>query len=958
MDVDRISVLGCCSASVGERRGGRILGSDILASPDSTQTLMLEVVKDESESSAEGINLVWTGDGKLLISSPEGTLDEPRRDSERLSPDAFADASSERVRIHLDGFRSAGVVRFELRVMSGSRFSIGAATIRTESSSDDSIRPIQFVTINGGVVPDFPPALARVQPLRVEGGVEVTLSGSSLESVSDLRVLTLGSRVHRPEWWRTETGLLRFRLPNAIATQVRYVQVRDTTGRGSVEPCDVRAQVHPPVKNQVLVRLRDGFTVASLETTADLVDSLSALVWSTPRTGLVQAHANERYPEFAVANPSANATVPELLVRLRAHPAVESADSLSEGELTSTPTDPRWPYQWTLRTGALNYCLGTRPVPNNLIPPFVSGGSINANLAWDFIANGPPVGIGILDSGIHGGHEDFNGLLAGLPHMRSALIPGFNLGFDPDPLIDAAQAYADGGHGTPVAGLAAGRTGFDDPYSEGVSTASASRYGLPISMKCSFTNGTTVAGVVEALGAVVQNSDVVRVANISIGFNALSPTERVLLAAALRSAFLSGALLVAAIGNDGAPVVKYPAAMSDLVVAVGAVDWNNSRWQNSTTLATHCTTVPFPSFGSSYGSWLDVVAPGGVAVQAPSGDATAQVTLPAVFNCPLCMNYPHAPTAGFGGTSAAAPVVSGAAAWLLHVMPDLTSEDAGEVLRRSATDLAPPGFDIFHGHGSIDSWEATKYLHRPGTPILKWLHHDVLESQSGLAIVDSSAVTITLTNSPLAVQNNGGQSQPAMRYRLSGTAAYPAYASPPDVWVRRAGSLGADGGPAWDHFERAPWAQVVGSVGLSSCDFETYVYRLTNLDPSTTDVFYPSAPEAARVAFTVLGADTPLHVDAPPSSPGRLRLEVRSAVPGSRLEFAVHGGTGESLRASVFDLQGRRIANPSDSAPDAASPVLQWDGRTVSGSPSQPGMYLLRVEQGGRVATLRFLLTR
>ena len=216
----------------------------------------------------------------------------------------------------------------------------------------------------------------------------------------------------------------------------------------------------------------------------------------------------------------------------------------------------------------------------------------------------------------------------------------------------------------------------------------------------------------------------------------------------------------------------------------------------------------------------------------------------------------------------------------------------------------------------------------------------------------------TLTNSPLAVQNNGGQSQPAMRYSLRGTAAYPAYASPPDVWVRRAGSLGADNGLAWDHYERTPWAQVVGSAGLSTCDFETYVYRLTSLNPATTDVFYPSAPGAARVAFTVLGADTPLNVESARSSPGRLRIEIRSAVPGSRLEFAVHGGLGGRLKASIFDLQGRRIAEPSNSDPRVDSPLLRWDGSHFNGSSARPGMYLLRVELAGQVATLRFLLTR
>lgn len=935
-----------------------MLGNDILASSDTSQVLTLEAIREEADGAIDGVYLLWSGDGKLEVTSPDGAAREPLRDGALLSPEAFADASSERTRIDLNGPRDAGSIQFHLRILTGSAFTIAAVMVRDGVPVGQSERATRAVTINGGVEWSFAPAVTAVQATRIEGGVEVELAGSLLSQATSIRVLGPGLSVLTPAWSHSTSGTIRFQLANDFAMQSRFVEVRDSSGRGSVEPCDLRANVYPPVKSQILARMREGFGPDDLFAVPGVGTSVLAVEWAESSTSEDNSRSREKYPTFALIDITSESTTSEVLSRVRQRASVESADSLLNGELSATPTDPRWPYQWTLRTSALHYCVGNRPFPNNMIPPLVSGGSINVNLAWDFAANGPPVGIGILDSGINGNHEDFNGLLSGLPHMRSALSPGFNPQFDPDPLTDAAQFIAAGGHGTPVAGIAAGRTGFDEPYSEGLSTASTSRYGLPVSLKCAFTNASTVASLAEALTAVVQHSDLIRVANMSIGFSTLSPTERVLLAATLRNAFLSGSLLVAAIGNDGGPVVKYPAAMSDLVFAVGAVDWNNSRWQNSTTLAPHCSTVPFPTFGSSYGSWLDVVAPGGVAVQAPSGDASSQTTLPIQLGCTFCSNYPHAPTSGFGGTSAAAPVVSGAAAWLMHVMPDLTSEDAGEVLRRSATDLSPPGFDIFHGHGSIDLWEATKFLHRPGTPLLKWLHHGALESQSGLSLIDSSAVVVTLTNSPLAVQNNNGQSQPAIRYRLRGTAAYPAYTSPPAVWVRRAGSLGVDDGAAWDHYERTPWAQVVDPVGLSACDFETYVYRLTNLNPATTDVFYPSAPAAARVAFTVLGADTPLHVDSGPPSSGRLRVEIRSAVPGSRLEFAVHGGLSGRLKASIFDLQGRRIAEPVGSESRLGSPVLRWDGSHFNGRSARPGMYLLRVERAGQVATSRFLLAR
>ncbi len=591
--------------------------------------------------------------------------------------------------------------------MSGSAFTVWAVAVRDGMPVSLAERATRIVAINGGVEGPFAPAVTAVRPVRADGGVEVEVSGAMLGTVRDLRLLTTDMNVIVPDWSRTETGSLRFWLANDVAMRVRFVQVRDSAGRGSVEPCDTRAEVHPPVKNQVLARLREGYTVTSLGALKDLADDVKSVGWTVPHSRVGQARNEERYPDFALVNPSAAATIPELLNRVRAQPGVASADSLTEGQLLSTPTDPRWKYQWTLRTSALPYCNGTI---NGPMPPLVSGGSVNANLAWDYPANGPPVGIGVVDSGINGNHEDFFGVLSGLPHMRSTLTPGFNAAIDPYPLLDSAAPLNTGGHGTPVAGIAAGVTGFEEPYSPGVGTASASRYGLPVSLKCYFTNGATIVGMAEALDAVVQHSNLIRVANVSLGFNTPSPTERALLASTLRRAFLGGSLIVAAIGNDGATVAKFPAALSDLVVAVGAVDWNNSRWLNSSTLQPHCSVVPFPIHGSSSGPWLDLMAPGGVAVHAPSGSGSNQELVPVQLGCNLCLSYPNSNISGFGGTSAAAPVVSGAAAWLLHVMPDLTAEDAGEVLRRSATDVGPQGFDIFYGHGSIDMWEATKFL--------------------------------------------------------------------------------------------------------------------------------------------------------------------------------------------------------------------------------------------------------
>ena len=54
------------------------------------------------------------------------------------------------------------------------------------------------------------------------------------------------------------------------------------------------------------------------------------------------------------------------------------------------------------------------------------------------------------------------------------------------------------------------------------------------------------------------------------------------------------------------------------------------------------------------------------------------------------------------GTSFAAPMVSAAAAWILAENPRLSSDQVAEILRRSARDLARPGWDISTGWGALD----------------------------------------------------------------------------------------------------------------------------------------------------------------------------------------------------------------------------------------------------------------
>ena len=57
----------------------------------------------------------------------------------------------------------------------------------------------------------------------------------------------------------------------------------------------------------------------------------------------------------------------------------------------------------------------------------------------------------------------------------------------------------------------------------------------------------------------------------------------------------------------------------------------------------------------------------------------------------------------FGGTSAACPQISGVAALMLSVNPNLTETQVRTILQQTATDMGNTGFDNTFGYGRVDA---------------------------------------------------------------------------------------------------------------------------------------------------------------------------------------------------------------------------------------------------------------
>ncbi len=206
----------------------------------------------------------------------------------------------------------------------------------------------------------------------------------------------------------------------------------------------------------------------------------------------------------------------------------------------------------------------------------------------------------------------------------------------------------DDGHGTAVAALAAGLSA-DAP---GVAPA-ANLLSIRVTDASGLSDIFTVA---QAIVAAVDAG--AKIVNVSLGGYSTSAA----LSAAIGYATDRGALVVAAAGNDQAAQLAWPAADAR-VVSVGAVDKAEQQ----------------VSFSNS-GPQLTLSAPG-------YGVQTAWL---------------EGQRAYVDGTSASAPLVSGAIAAVISRNPALTPQQAAQLLTRNSSDAGAPGNDPAYGHGILN----------------------------------------------------------------------------------------------------------------------------------------------------------------------------------------------------------------------------------------------------------------
>jgi len=389
--------------------------------------------------------------------------------------------------------------------------------------------------------------------------------------------------------------------------------------------------------------------------------------------------------------------------------------------------------------------------------------------------DGSGIGIAIIDSGINEKERDDFHRQGDGGQTRITVFKDF--------VNNKSKAYDDYGHGTTVAGVAAGSgwasrqvdssgTGWY-PGTYGNFSGIAPGANI-ISLKAIDAEGTgRVSSVIEAIDFCITNKSRynIRVMNLSIGMPVLQSYRTDPLCQAAEEAIRRGIVVVCSAGNYGhnAVVAGYDAAgkpvyqtvygginspaNSPSVITVGATKNPNQEtltWADKNTppvinrnprpvLRSDLVVASYSSRGPSLVDGIvkpDLVAPGTKIVAAAS-DKTTALTSTILPNSVVPATSRHADKKMYcqlTGTSFAAPTVSGTVALMLQANPNLTPRMVKAILRFTAQSLpslagkSPIERLITQGAGLLNSYSAVRLaqnvrpdadLAEAGEPLLK-----------------------------------------------------------------------------------------------------------------------------------------------------------------------------------------------------------------------------------------------
>lgn len=446
---------------------------------------------------------------------------------------------------------------------------------------------------------------------------------------------------------------------------------------------------------------------------------------------------------------------------------------------TTTPTiDPNDQYfqnQWGLK----NVQSGIRQQAD-----------IKAPEAWDIYKGNSNNIIAIIDGGIDGTHPDLSGKVSG----------------------DAGWGWQ--GHGIHVAGIASAKSNNTDGVS-GVDW-----YAQLHSQR---VDNTDDVGTYHAVVDAVNHSPYVYVLNNSWNIGPVGRYSTVV-RIAFAYAYKQNRAAIATMGNTGhtTNTVQYPGSFGQGIIAVGATDQSDIRWNRST-----------------YGNAIDVVAPG--------------VSILSTFrngNFPGDVNYHYE-----SGTSMAAPHVSGIASLLKGYNPNLFNDDIENIIKLSADKVRQDlytydsnGWNINVGTGRVNARRALDYLRAP---------YQLTHAQS---TGGSISQTVNHEGNFYGLPGNAPDGYyVGKKHEVRKSINFSPSVSTL-VWGRGVATVGYSNTESGSSNFTMGYCEIVpGTLTSSSVQLRTWVYEISRIGGGYYG-WYPSRPENVNFAYTIHRHVYPLSV--------------------------------------------------------------------------------------------------
>ncbi|HEV2756500.1 MAG TPA: S8 family serine peptidase [Actinomycetota bacterium] len=350
-----------------------------------------------------------------------------------------------------------------------------------------------------------------------------------------------------------------------------------------------------------------------------------------------------------------------ILLALVAAAFAAAPGASAQGAFPLVPNDPLFADQWGMTT-------------------------IQAPEAWQEInATGAGIKIGIVDSGVDVGHEDF--ACTG----KLSVLNGSNIGSRREP----NNPQDKDGHGTHVAGIAAACTN----NGKGVAGVAPEATIIPVRV---FDESDLDKAMADGIRFATNAG--AHVINLSIGdippFSHVGPDLYPMTEDALAFARASGVVIAAAAGNFAQPTCEYP-SLSRNVICVVATDRNDLR--------AYYTDFPVNTDrnGNIGGLEAVVAAPGGQGTFCSEGIVSTYLrSLDSICYTP---GYES-----LDGTSMSSPHVAGVAALLYDRLGGVRSQANADLIVdtivQTSDDLYTPGWDPIVGYGRLNALDAVRAI--------------------------------------------------------------------------------------------------------------------------------------------------------------------------------------------------------------------------------------------------------